>query len=46
MEYDSEVSQLRAGTDENDFAKAWAEGRALSMEQAILVALEDPQVAV
>ena len=46
MEYDSEVSQLRAGTDENDFAKAWAEGRALSMEQAILVALEDPQVDV
>jgi predicted ATPase/class 3 adenylate cyclase len=34
-EYDREVSDLRANMDEATFVKAWAEGRALTMEQAI-----------
>lgn len=40
VEYDREVSDLRANMDETAFAKAWAEGRALTMEQAIEYALE------
>jgi len=39
-EYDREVSDLRANMDEATFAKAWAEGRALTMEQAIEYARE------
>jgi hypothetical protein len=39
-EYDREVNDLRANMDEAAFAKAWAEGRALTMEQAIALALE------
>ena len=42
IEYEGEVNDLRSNMDEVVFAKAWAEGRALSMEQAILVATEDP----
>jgi tetratricopeptide (TPR) repeat protein len=41
FEYDREVIDLRANMDAATFAKAWAEGRALSMEQAIEFALED-----
>ena len=40
VEYDREVSDLRANIDEAAFSKAWAEGRALTMEQAIAYALE------
>jgi hypothetical protein len=40
LEYDREVSDLRTNMDESAFAKAWAEGRAMSMEQAIAYALE------
>jgi predicted ATPase len=39
-EYDREVNDLRANMDEAAFAKAWAEGRAMTMEQAIEYALE------
>jgi predicted ATPase/class 3 adenylate cyclase len=39
-EYDREVNDLRANMDEAAFSKAWAEGRALTMEQAIEYALE------
>ena len=39
-EYDQAVSNLRARIDETALAKAWAEGRALTMEQAIEYALE------
>ncbi len=39
-EYDSEVNDLRANMNEADFAKAWAEGRAMTIEQAIALALE------
>ena len=40
VEYDREVSDLRANMDEDAFSKTWAEGRALTMEQAIEYALE------
>jgi predicted ATPase/class 3 adenylate cyclase/DNA-binding XRE family transcriptional regulator len=40
VEYDREVNDLRANMDEASFAKAWAEGRAMTMEQAIEFALE------
>jgi tetratricopeptide (TPR) repeat protein len=40
LEYEREVRDLRANMDAATFAKAWAEGRALSMEQAIAFALE------
>jgi non-specific serine/threonine protein kinase len=40
MEYDREVNDLHANMDETAFAKAWAEGRALTMEQAVEYALE------
>ena len=39
LEYDREVNDLRANMDQAAFAKAWAEGRAMTMEQAIAVAL-------
>ena len=39
-EYDRQVANLRAGMDEKAFAAAWAEGHAMSMEQAIAYALE------
>ncbi|HEX9840374.1 MAG TPA: tetratricopeptide repeat protein [Anaerolineales bacterium] len=41
-EYDREVNDLRANMDEAAFAKAWAEGRAMTMEQAIAYTLEKP----
>jgi len=37
--YDRDVVQLRAKMDEASFAAAWAEGRALTLEQAITEAL-------
>jgi tetratricopeptide (TPR) repeat protein len=39
-EYEPEVNDLLANTEEATFAKAWAEGRAMTMEQAIAFALE------
>jgi hypothetical protein len=39
-EYDQNVSALRAQMDDSAFAAAWAEGRAMMMEQAIALALE------
>jgi hypothetical protein len=39
LEYDREVNDLRANMDESTFAEAWSKGRALSLEQAITVAL-------
>jgi tetratricopeptide (TPR) repeat protein len=40
MEYDREVNDLRANMEEAAFTKAWAEGRDLTMEQAIEYTLE------
>ena len=40
-EYDRDVAAARAQLDEATFAAAWAEGRAMTMEQAMAYALED-----
>jgi tetratricopeptide (TPR) repeat protein len=39
--YDSDVAAARAQCDEATFAAAWADGRAMPLEQAIAYALED-----
>jgi tetratricopeptide (TPR) repeat protein len=39
VEYDREVADLKANMDEMEFASLWAEGRSLTMEQAIQLAL-------
>ncbi len=39
VEYDRELAQLRSSLDETEFNALWAEGRALTMEQAIEFAL-------
>ena len=43
MEYKREVNDLRANMDEDAFKKAWVEGRALTLEQAIALALENEE---
>jgi non-specific serine/threonine protein kinase len=40
VEYDREVEDLRRGLDQGVFDSSWAEGRAMSMDQAITFALE------
>lgn len=40
-DYEQSVTATRAQLDENTFAKAWAEGRAMSKEQAVAYALQD-----
>ena len=40
IEYDQNISALRAQMDESAFATTWAEGRAMTMEQAVAYALE------
>jgi predicted ATPase/class 3 adenylate cyclase len=40
LEYEKEVADLRAGMDEKSFALFWAEGRSMTMEQAVDFALE------
>ena len=41
VEYDQIVSILRAQMEQSDFATAWAEGRAMTLEQAIEFALKE-----
>jgi hypothetical protein len=41
IEYDRELSGLRAGMDEYAFNLHWAEGQSLNMEQAIEFALKE-----
>ena len=41
VEYEREVNDLRSNMDEAVFAKAWAEGRAMTLEEAIALATED-----
>ncbi len=41
-EYDRNLAHLRATLDEAAFAAAWAEGRALTLEQAVAQALSEP----
>jgi hypothetical protein len=42
--YEREVGAARAALGEEAFASAWAEGEAMTLEQAIAYALEDEQV--
>ena len=44
-EYDRNIEELRSGMDEEVFGSNWAEGRAMSMDQAIRFALEKSAVA-
>ena len=39
-EYDKEVADLKSTMDEKEFASLWADGRAMTVEQALEVALE------
>ena len=39
--YDKEVAELRASLDEPEFVALWAEGRTMTMDQAIAYALEE-----
>ena len=41
-EYEQTVSTLRKEVPASAFEAAWAEGRALTLEQAIALALEEP----
>jgi hypothetical protein len=41
IEYDREVASLRAGMDEKTFDLLWADGRSMSMDQAIDFAMSD-----
>jgi predicted ATPase/class 3 adenylate cyclase len=40
-EYEKEVADLKENIDENEFTSLWAEGRSMSMEEAIELALGD-----
>jgi hypothetical protein len=40
MVYEQGVASARAQLSEEEFEKAWAEGRTMSMEEAIAYALE------
>jgi hypothetical protein len=42
-EFDHYVALVRSQLDEAAFAKAWAEGRTMTLEQAIKYALEDTE---
>jgi hypothetical protein len=39
VEYDREVADLKANTGEKEFTSLWAEGKSMTMEQAIQLAL-------
>jgi hypothetical protein len=39
VEYEAEVARLRRGMDEKEFEAAWAEGRRLTIDQAISYAI-------
>jgi tetratricopeptide (TPR) repeat protein len=41
-EYEHTVAALRAGMDPEAFASAWARGRSLSLDQAIVLAVQAP----
>jgi hypothetical protein len=43
--YERSVAEARARLDEANFAAAWAEGRAMMLEQAILFALDRQNLA-
>ncbi len=41
-EYERTLARARAGLDEATWQRAWDEGRALTTEQAVAYALEEP----
>jgi predicted ATPase len=41
IEYSGEVTHLRANMDEKIFASVWAEGRAMTLEQAVAYAIDE-----
>ena len=43
IEYEQELTGLRAGTDEKSFDVLWAEGQSMNMEQAIDLAMGDTE---
>jgi hypothetical protein len=43
--YDHEVAAVRSGLGESAFSAAWAEGRAMTLEQAVAYALDEPPSA-
>jgi tetratricopeptide (TPR) repeat protein len=40
-EYEKELSDLKSNLDASDFASLWAEGRSMTMDEAIALALEE-----
>jgi tetratricopeptide (TPR) repeat protein len=40
-EYEKEISELKTNMDENEFMSLWAEGRSMTMDEAISLALEN-----
>jgi tetratricopeptide (TPR) repeat protein len=45
-EYQRDVTVIRAGLGEEAFAAAWAAGRAMSLEEAVTVALQEPRASL
>jgi hypothetical protein len=45
-DYDRDVAAVRAQFGEMAFAAAWAEGRALSQEEAVALALQDAEAVL
>jgi tetratricopeptide (TPR) repeat protein len=43
QEYEMEVADLKANMDENEFSSLWAEGRGMTMDEAIELALDADQ---
>jgi hypothetical protein len=43
---DRHIAALRAAMGEQSFAAAWAEGRAMSLDQAVRVALEERELPI
>jgi hypothetical protein len=39
-EYEKEVADLKANIDEKEFTSLWADGRTMTMDEAIELALE------
>jgi hypothetical protein len=41
VEYDREVEELKTNIDKKIFASLWAEGRSMTMEQAVELAIQE-----
>ena len=40
-DYDKEVADIKMNMDEKEFASLWAEGRSMTMDEAIELALDE-----